>query len=87
MMPTLVLLVIGLPWLGALLVWATGDARPKLQHGLAVGFSLAAGAAALAMLFFSGQTWSFGLAAGPSFGSFSFAPDGLGIFLGIVANV
>lgn len=87
MMAILVLLVIGLPWLGALLVWAAGDRRVKLQEGLAVGFSLAAGAAAVAMLFFNSGGVSFGLPAGASFGNFSFAPDGLGIFLAIVATV
>ena len=43
-------LVIGLPWLGALLVWWAGDGRPRLQHTLAVLFSVAAGVAALLLI-------------------------------------
>lgn len=34
----LVLLTIGLPWVGALLVWWIGDKHARLQHTLAVLF-------------------------------------------------
>jgi NADH-quinone oxidoreductase subunit L len=87
MVPVLILLIIGLPWLGALLVWRVGDQHPRWEHGLAVGFSAAAGLAALALLFFVGQQWTLSLPVGGSFGDFTFAPDGLGIFLSIVATV
>jgi hypothetical protein len=40
MAPLLILLMIGLPWLGALLVWGAGDHRPRLQHTLAAAFAL-----------------------------------------------
>jgi len=83
----LILLVIGLPWLGALLVWWAGDGRPQLQHLLAAGFSAAAGLAALAMLPFYRQGASVSIPMGSSFGEFTFAPDGLGIFLAVVATV
>ncbi len=87
MAPILVLLIIGLPWLGALLVWWVGDRHPRWQHSLAVGFSAAAGVAALALLPFAGEKWTISLPAGGSFGDFTFAPDGLGIFLAVVATV
>ena len=48
MVSLLVLLIIGLPWFGALLVWWVGDSHPRWQHGLAAGFSAAAGLVALA---------------------------------------
>ena len=41
MTTTLTLLTIGLPWLGALLVWWIGDRHEKVQHWLAVAFALA----------------------------------------------
>jgi NADH-quinone oxidoreductase subunit L len=83
----LLLLIIGLPWLGALLVWWAGDSRPKLQHGLAAGFSVAAGLASLGLLPYTGQRWSQALSMGPAFGELTFSPDGLGVFLAIVATV
>lgn len=87
MSPILMLLIIGLPWLGALLVWWAGDNRPRLQHGLAAGFSVAAGAAALTLLLFYRQGGLVSIPMGPAFGDFSFVPDGLGIFLSIIATV
>jgi NADH-quinone oxidoreductase subunit L len=88
--PLLVLLVIGLPWLGALLVWWIGDSHPRAQHSLAAGFSVAGGLAALGLLaaqvFIPGEH-AFGVDMGPAFGQFSFLPDGLGIFLAVVAAV
>jgi NADH-quinone oxidoreductase subunit L len=87
MTPVLVLLIIGLPWLGALLVWMAGDAHPRWQHGLAAGFSAAAGLASLALIPFAGEKWTISLPVGGVFGNFTFAPDGLGIFLAVVATV
>lgn len=87
MAPILVLLIIGLPWLGALIVWRVGDQRPGWQHGLAVGFSAAAGLAALALLPFAGEQWTISLPMGGSFGDFTFSPDGLGVFLAVIATV
>lgn len=94
--PVLIFLGIALPWLGALLVWWAGDARARLQHGLAVFFSVVSGATMLALLLIgfggenSGGSLSFfqGTAQETSpFGAFTFAPDGLGVFLAVVATV
>lgn len=83
----LIFVVIGLPWVGALFVWGAGDSRPKLQHALAVGFSVASGIAALALLPFSGDALVVGVQAGAGLGDFYFSPNGLGIFLAIIATV
>ncbi|NMD32017.1 MAG: hypothetical protein GYA80_09915, partial [Chloroflexi bacterium] len=55
MAATLILLSIGLPWLGALVVWMVGDRHEKIQHALAVAFSLAAGVAAVILLGSAGK--------------------------------
>jgi len=87
-MPTILpVLMIVIPWLGALIVMAVGDQRPRLQHGLAVGFSVAAGVAALLMLPYAGQVWLLSLPVGGVFGDFNLTVDGLGIFLATVATV
>jgi len=83
----LIALVIGLPWLGALIVWRTGDERPAAQHRLAVGFSLAAALAALLLLAAPGSTPALTLALGGLFGDFTFIPDGLGVLLAAIATV
>jgi NADH-quinone oxidoreductase subunit L len=84
---TLILLTIGLPWLGALLVWWIGDKHTKLQHILAVTFAVAAGASAVALLPSASSAIVFSLPAGDAFGDFTFVADGLGVFLAVVATV
>jgi len=84
---TLILLTIGLPWLGALLTWAAGDTHPRLQHTLAVIFSVAAGIAALLLIPFGKNQVLVTLPVGGAFGDFTFSPDGLGVFLAAVATV
>jgi len=83
---TLILLTIGLPWAGAVLVWLDGNRRPRLQNTLAVTFSLAAGAAALALIAFPSSQTSFRLPVGGIFGDFTFLADGLGILLAVIAT-
>jgi NADH-quinone oxidoreductase subunit L len=87
MAPLLILLIIGLPWSGALLVWGAGDQRPRLQHTLAAAFSLAAGAAALALLPFASSQVVIHIPLNPAFWSITFVADGLAIFLAIAAAV
>ena len=87
MMATLILLTIGLPWLGAVAVWLTGDKRPNLQHTLAVVFSVAAGVAALLMLPQTSSSAAVSIEMGGAFGALTFTPDGLGVFLTVVATV
>ena len=79
--------VIGLPWLGAAVVWLVGDDRPRTQHWLAVGFSAAAGVTSLALLPFVSDVPALHIALGGVFGDFSLVPDGLAVFLAAVAAV
>jgi NADH-quinone oxidoreductase subunit L len=83
----LILLMIGLPWLGALCVWLTGDSRPKLQHTLAVAFSVAAGLTSLGLFPLATHEPVISIPLGGVFGALSFVPDGLGAFLAAVAAV
>ena len=78
---------IGLPWLGAVCIWLFGDRHPALRSGLAVGFSLAAGVAALALLPFATEAVVIRLPFGSLFGDLTFVPDGLGVPLAIIATV
>jgi NADH-quinone oxidoreductase subunit L len=80
-------LTIGLPWLGALLVWQARDQRPRLQHTLAVVFSIAAAAACLALIPYGSAKIALSIPVGGSFGDFTFIADGLGLLLACVATV
>jgi len=87
MAATLLILTIAIPWAGALVVWLIGDARPRAQHAAAVAFALLAGAAAVALLPSSSSQILVNLPVGGAFGDFTFAADGLGVFLAVVATV
>lgn len=87
MTSTLILLIIGLPWLGALLVWWVGDQRTKLQHTLAITFSVAAGIVALVLIPSASKETVLTLPIGGVFGDFTFVADGLGVFLAAVATI
>ncbi len=83
----LILLVIGLPWLGALIVWLARDKRPRFQNFFAVGFSVLAAVAALALLTVTGDAPVLRLPLGSILGDLTFVPDGLGVLLAIIATV
>lgn len=83
----LIALIIGLPWVGALLVLLAGDSKAKLQHSLAVIFSLAAGVAAILLLPNISKQNAISLSVGGLFGEFTFVADGLSVFLSIIATV
>jgi NADH-quinone oxidoreductase subunit L len=99
MIPALILLTVFFPWAGALFVSVAGDRRPRLQHAIAVGFSLVAGIFALALLAVTQIAWKgnapawvgtspyFAIPLGGVFGSLSFLTDGLGIYLAVIATV
>lgn len=87
MIQILILLTIGLSWLGALVVWLIGDQRPRAQHSLAVLFAVAAGIAALLMLPNTSDKPALTIAFGGIFGDLTFTPDGLGVFLAVIATV
>ena len=87
MTAVLIIFTIAVPWLGALLVWWTGDSRPRLQNTLAVIFSVAAGLSALALIPNISSQTAISISIGSAYGNFSFVADGLGVFLAAVATV
>ncbi len=84
---TLILCIIGISWLGALTVWAIGDRHGKLQHSLAVLFSLCAGIVSLFLLNFIQTIPAVDIPLGSAFGNLTFVPDGLAVTLTIIATV
>jgi NADH-quinone oxidoreductase subunit L len=84
---TLALLSIGLPWAGAVVVWLIQDRKPQLQHAAAVLFALAGAAAAVAMIPLKGDVNILDVPLGSAFGALTFLPDGLAVFLAVVATV
>ena len=83
----LVVLVIALPWLGAVLVWLAGDERSTVQHRYAVLFSVLTGIASLVLLRFSSADPVIRLPLGKAFGDLTFVPDGLAVSLTAIAAV
>ncbi len=84
---TLILLIIGVPWAGALIVWLVGDAHPRLQNTLAVVFALATAGASVALIPQASSAVALDIPLGGAFGNFTFVADGLGVFLAAVATV
>ncbi len=78
---------IGLPWLGAAIIGLAGDRRPRLLHTLAVVFSALTGLAALALLAFTSSSAAIRIPLGGVMGDFSLLPDGLGVFIAVIAAV
>ena len=87
MVKILIALTICIPWLGALIVWWVGDRHEKLQHILAVAFSVLSGVTSVLLLLNSGINTVTFFSLGDYFGDVSFVPNGLGVFLGTVATV
>lgn len=87
MASTLLLLTIAIPWAGAVIIWLIGDEYQKYLHGIAVAFSVAAGVVSVLLIPLATGTPIISVDSGPVFGIFTFAPDGLGVFLAAVATV
>lgn len=83
----LVTLVIALPWLGALAVWLARNSHPRLQHALAVAFSVLTAAASLLLLAFSSPEPVIQIPFGTAFGTLTLVPDGLAVSLTAIAAV
>lgn len=83
----LIVLTIGLPWLGAIAVLWAGDKRVRAQNALAVGFAVAAALAGLALVAFNTGEVVLRLPIGGVFGDATFVPDGLGVLLAAIATV
>ena len=90
MAPSLILIAIGAPWVGALLVWLIGDRRPRAQHVLAAVAALVAAGAALLLL--PAARWQttadamLRLPFGPFIGDLTFVADSLAVFLAVIAT-
>ena len=83
----LVVLVITLPWLGAVAVWFAGNESPKAQQNFAVSCSVLTGIASLVLLFFASAEPVIRLPLGKAFGDLTFVPDGLAVSLTAIAAV
>jgi NADH-quinone oxidoreductase subunit L len=84
---SLALLSIGLPWAGAVLVRLFNDRKPAGQHATAVSFALAGAVSAVAMIPLKTGVNVLDLPLGSAFGHVTFLPDGLAVFLAVVAAV
>ena len=84
MVAWLVILTIGLPWLGALLIWLQPERETRSQHILAVVFSVASGFAALALLPNTSAEPVLNIPLGTVFGDFTFVADGLGTLVAVM---
>lgn len=87
MTPILIALTIGIPWLGAIVVWLAGDRHENFQHWAAILFALASGATAILLLPNASSETALLIPMGTTFGDFTFVADGLGIFLSVIATV
>jgi len=83
----LVTLVVGLPWIGSIVVWLIGNRRAKIQHTVAVCFSVLTAVTSLALLMFASSEAVIRLPLGESFGELTFIPDGLAVSLTAIAAV
>ena len=83
----LIALVILLPWAGALFVWLARNQRPKLQHTLAILFSISAAVASVILLGYASAEPAIQIPLGSAFGVLTFVPDGLGVTLTAIATV
>jgi len=83
----LVLLTIGIPWLGGLCVWWLGDQRAGLQHRVASAFAVLGAGVSLGLLRFTSPDVILRIPLGSAFGDFTFVADGLGVYLAIIATV
>jgi NADH-quinone oxidoreductase subunit L len=83
----LVTLVILLPWVGALAVWLARNSHPRIQHTLAVVFSVLTAAASIVLLMFASPEPVIQFPMGRAFGELTFVPDGLAVLLTAIAAV
>lgn len=87
MTPILIALTIGIPWLGAIIVWLMGDRREELTHWVSILFSIGAAVTSVLLLPNASRETALTIPIGGDFGDFTFVADGLGIFLSVIAAV
>jgi NADH-quinone oxidoreductase subunit L len=87
MLTLLTLLMIALPWFGALCIWMIGDSHRRLLNILATSFSVLAGLAALASLPLATSATVLRVPMGSVFGDFTLVPDGLALSIAAIATL
>jgi NADH-quinone oxidoreductase subunit L len=85
MLSGLLLLTIGLPWIGAFCIWLLGDRRPALLHWMASAFAMLTALAALGLLPLASGAAAVRIPFGDFFGDFTLVPDGLGVLIAVIA--
>lgn len=83
----LVILTIAIPWLGAVSAWILGNKRPESQHRLASAFAIAGAVASLALIGVISGDPVITIPLGGVFGEFTLVPDGLGMYLAMIAAI
>ena len=87
MVSWLLLVTIGLPWLGAACIWLVGDHHPRSLHILASIFAVVSGLSALGMLPLASKAVAVRIPLGGILGDFTLVPDGLGVLIAVIATV
>lgn len=87
MLSWLLLVTIGLPWMGAACIWLVGDRHPRGLHALATIFAVMTGLAALGMLPLASSAVAVRIPMGGILGDFSLVADGLGVLIAVIATV
>jgi NADH-quinone oxidoreductase subunit L len=87
MQEILIICSILIPWSGAVIVWLTGDKNSKIQHIIAVLFSVLAAVSSSGLLIYISSGTAISISLGSSYGNLTFVPDGLGVYLSIIATV
>jgi NADH-quinone oxidoreductase subunit L len=81
------LLTIGLPWLGAVILWSMGDRDAGRLSWTAIGTGIASVLACLLLLPGIGSGVEVSIPIGGIFGAFTLRADGLGVLLALIATV
>ncbi len=87
MLSWLLLVTIGLPWMGAACIWLVGDRHPRSLHILATIFAVITGLAALGMLPLASSAVAVRIPIGGILGDFTLVADGLGVLIAVIATV
>ena len=87
MADSLILCTIFLPWLGAVILWLTGDKYQKALPAIAVLFSALAAAAAVALIPYASAEIRLSVQYASPFGELTFRADGLAVLLVTIATV
>ena len=85
MVAVFVILVILLPWAGAIVVWLAGNKHPRRQHTVAVASSVSTALLSIALLTMATSEPVIKIHLAVSFGDLTLVPDGLAVSLTAIA--